>query len=158
MLMICALLHKIQKELINIFKSKYQPKVKGDGPFTYHLGADYNHDLDETMVCQPKKNIEKLKETYIRLFNSEPSNSPETPLEKNDHPELDTADILEGQQVNHYFTMVGQLQWLITLVRFDIQAQVISMSRFRTTKTRTPREITKHLCICHKSQRLFNQV
>ena len=27
--------------------------------------------------------------------------------------------------------MVGQLQWLITLGRFDIQAQVITMSRFR---------------------------
>ena len=26
--------------------------------------------------------------------------------------------------------MVGQLQWLITLGRFDIQAQVITMSRF----------------------------
>ena len=44
---------------------------------------------------------------------------------------MDTSDILEGQQVNHYLTMVGQLQWLITLGRFDIQAQVISMSRFR---------------------------
>ena len=50
---------------------------------------------------------------------------------ENDHPELDTSDILEGQQVNHSLTMVGQLQWLITLGRFDIQAQVISMSRFR---------------------------
>ena len=27
--------------------------------------------------------------------------------------------------------MVGQLQWLITSGRFDIQAQVISISRFR---------------------------
>ena len=27
--------------------------------------------------------------------------------------------------------MVGQLQWLITLGRFDIQAQVLSMSRLR---------------------------
>ena len=27
-------------------------------------------------------------------------------------------------------TMAGQLQWLITLGRFDIQAQVITMSRF----------------------------
>ena len=27
--------------------------------------------------------------------------------------------------------MVGELQWLITLGRFDIQAQVTSMSRFR---------------------------
>ena len=43
---------------------------------------------------------------------------------------MDTSDILEGQQVNHYLTMVGQLQWLTTLGRFDTQAQVITMSRF----------------------------
>ena len=98
---------------------------------TYHLGADYYHDPDGTMVCQPKKYVEKLKETYIRLFNTEPSKGLETPLEKNNHPELDTTDILEGQQANHYLTMVGQLQWLITMGRYDIQAQVVSMSRFR---------------------------
>ena len=83
------------------------------------------------MECQPKKSIEKLKKTFIRLFNTEPSKGLKTPLEKKDHPELDTSDILEGQQVNHYLTMVGHFQWLITLGRFDIQAQVISMSRFR---------------------------
>ena len=38
-----------------------------------------------------------------RLFNPEPSKSLKTPLEKNDHPELDTSDILEGQQVNRLF-------------------------------------------------------
>ena len=53
------------------------------------------------------------------------------PLEKNDHLELHTSDILEGQEVNYYLTIVGQLQWLITLGRFDIQAQVITMSRFQ---------------------------
>ena len=83
------------------------------------------------MVSQPKKYIEKLKETYVRLFDTEPSQGLKTPLERNDHPELDTSEILEGQQVNHYLTMVGQLQWLITLGRFDIQVQVITMSRFR---------------------------
>ena len=119
------------KELINILRSKYQLKVKGDGPLTYHLGADYYQNPDGTKVCQPKKYIEKLKETYIRCFNTEPSKGLRTPLEKNDHPEMDTSEILEGQQVNHYLTMVGQLQWLISLGRFDIQDQVISMSRFR---------------------------
>ena len=95
------------KEIINILKSKYNLKVKGDGPLTYHLGADYFQDPDRTLISQPKKFIEKLKETYVRLFN--------------------TSEILEGHEVNHYLTMVGQLQWLIT---FDIQAQVITMSRF----------------------------
>ena len=96
MLMIYALLHKIP----NILKSKYNLKVKGDGPLTYHLGADYIQDPDGTMVSQPKKHIEKLKETYVRLFNTEPSKGLKTPLEKNDHPELDTSEILEGQEVN----------------------------------------------------------
>ena len=94
-------------------------------------GADYFQDPDGTMVSQPKKYIEKLKETYVRLFHTEPSKGLKTPLEKIDHPELDTSEILEGQEVNHYLTMVGQLEWLITLGRFDIQAQVITMSRFR---------------------------
>ena len=30
-----------------------------------------------------------------------------------------------------YLTMVGQLQWLVTFGRFDIHAQVVTMSRFR---------------------------
>ena len=30
-----------------------------------------------------------------------------------------------------YLTMVGQLQWLVTLGRFDLHAQVTTMSRIR---------------------------
>ena len=30
-----------------------------------------------------------------------------------------------------YLIMVGQLQWLVTLGRFDLHAQVVTMSRFR---------------------------
>ena len=45
------------------------------------------------MVCQPKKYMEKLKETYTRLLNTEPSKGLKTSLEKNDHPELNTTDI-----------------------------------------------------------------
>ena len=54
-----------------------------------------------------------------------------TPVDKNDHPELDTSEILVGDMAAKYLTMVGQLQWLVTLGRFDIHAQVATMSRFR---------------------------
>ena len=74
---------------------------------------------------------QEIKGDIYKTFGTEPSKGLKTPLEKNDHPQLDTSDILEGQQVNHYLTMEGQLQWVITLGRFDIQAQVITMSRFR---------------------------
>ena len=32
-----------------------------------------------------------------------------------------------------YLKMVGQLQWIVTLGRFDIHAQVSTMSKFRGT-------------------------
>ena len=49
-----------------------------------------------------------------------------------------------------YLTMVGQLQWLVTLGRFDLHAQVATISRFRTA----PRQVgngqtQKNLCLCH---------
>ena len=49
------------------------------------------------------------------------------------HPELDTSEILEGDMSAKYLTIVGQLQWLVTLGRFDIHAQVATISRFRAT-------------------------
>ena len=117
--------------IIQIFKSKYHLKVKGVGKLTYHLGADYFEDPDGTFVSQPKKYIDKLADTYKKLFNEDPPNGYKTPLDKNDHPELDTSEILEGDMAAKYLTMVGQLQWLVTLGRFDIHAQVATMSRFR---------------------------
>ena len=44
--------------IIQIFKSKYHLKVKGDGKLTYQLGADYFEDPDGTFVSQPKKSID----------------------------------------------------------------------------------------------------
>ena len=117
--------------IIQIVKSKYHLKVKGDGKLTYHLGADYFDDPDGTFVSQPKKYNDKLADTYKRLFNEDPPKGYKTPLDKNDHPELDTFEILEGDMAAIYLTMVGKLQWLVTLQRFDIHAQVATMSRFR---------------------------
>ena len=79
--------------IIQILKSKYHLKVKEDGKLTYHLGTDYFEDPDGTFASQPKKYIDKLADTYRRLFNDDPSKGYKTPLDKNDHPELDTSEI-----------------------------------------------------------------
>ena len=52
-------------------------------------------------------------------------------LEKNDHPDLDNSELCNEEQITKYMSIIGQLQWAITLGRYDILAQVISMSRFR---------------------------
>ena len=69
------------------------------------------------------KYIDKLAETYTRLLNEDPPKGYKTPLDKNDHPEFDTSEILEGDMTAKYLPMVGQLQWLVTFGRFDLHAE-----------------------------------
>ena len=79
--------------------------------------------------------LANLRNTLI-IFNEDQPKGYKTLLDKNDHLELDTSEILVGDMAAKYLTMVGQLQWLDTLGRFDIHAQVATMSRFRAA----PRE------------------
>ena len=43
--------------IIDIFKTKYHLKVKGDGKLSYHLGADYFEDPDLTFVSQARNTL-----------------------------------------------------------------------------------------------------
>ena len=119
-------------KIIQTLKEDYKLKVKGDGPLSHHLGADYTRDKDKTLVCRPKKYIGRLVDSYHSMFKQDPPKNMRKPLDKNDHPELDDTELLTGESIQHYLTMVGQLQWLVTLGRFDIHAQVTTMSRFRS--------------------------
>ena len=52
--------------------------------------------------------------------------------------------------VAKYLTMVGQLQWLVTLGRFDLLAHVATMSRFRSAPRQGHMDrLKKDLCLCH---------
>ena len=53
------------------------------------------------------------------------------PLEGGDHPELDTSELCDDHQTKQFQTLIGQLQWLISLGGFDIAVHVMSLSRFR---------------------------
>ena len=106
-------------------------KIKGDGPLEYHLGCDYKLDKDGTLVAQPTKYINKILYSYEKMFPNENFINAKSPHEKNDHPELDNSELCNEEQITKYMSMIGQLQWAITLGRYDIIAQVMSMSRFR---------------------------
>ena len=80
----------------------------------YYLCADYFDDPDGTFASQSRKYIDKLGDTYKRLFNDDPPKGYKAPLDKNDHPELDTSEILEGDMAAKYLTMVGNFDgWLL---------------------------------------------
>ena len=65
------------------------------------------------------------------MFPSENFINSRSPLKKNEHPELDNSELCNEEQITQYMSMIGQLQWAITLGRYDILAQVMSISRFR---------------------------
>ena len=65
------------------------------------------------------------------MFPDENFINAKSPLEKNDCPDLDNSDLCTEEQITKYMCMIGQLQWAITLGRYDILAQFMSMSSFR---------------------------
>ena len=70
-----------QSAIIDSFKAKYHLKVKRDGKLSYNLGADYFEDPEGTFVSKPKKYIDKLADTYKRLFNEDQRKGYKTPLD-----------------------------------------------------------------------------
>ena len=114
----------------NELKKKYNLKLKGVGPLEYHLGCTYKKDPDGTLAADPRRYVNKILESYERMFKEKPRKS-RPPLEGGDHPELHTPELCDEHQTNQFQTLVGQLQWLISPGHFDIAVHVMSLSRFR---------------------------
>ena len=114
----------------NELKKKYNLKLKGVGPLEYHLGCTYKKDPDGTLAADPRRYVNKILESYESMFKEKPRKS-RPPLEEGDHPELDTSELCDEHQTKQFQTLIGQLQWLISLGRFDIAVHVMSLSRFR---------------------------
>lgn len=75
--------------------------------------------------------VKRCLENYERLLGLKPPKKVSTPLDPNYHPELDTTDELDaiGRQI--YWSLIGMLQWAVTIGRIDIHHAVICLSRFR---------------------------
>ena len=106
-------------------------KLKGTGEVKYHLGCTFARDSDGTLTMGPQKYCERVKAQYVALFGENPSTKVTSPIEKNDHPELDMTPLLDASGVTKYQSLIGALQWAISLGRFDIGVAVMSLSSFR---------------------------
>jgi hypothetical protein len=117
-------------DIIQTLQEQHKFKLKGVGPLTYHLGCDYFRDTDGTLCYGPRKYINKIMDQYESLFGCKPREYT-SPLEKGDHPEIDCSEELDDDGIKKYQTMIGCLQWAVSLGRFDIQTATMTMSRFR---------------------------
>ena len=134
MWMILPSASKIPQAFSDTLKGVYKVKLKGVGLLCYHLGCGYTRDEDGTLVADPRKYVDKIPESYEKMFGEKPKKA-RPPLEAGDHPETDLSEFCDEDQITQYQTIVGQLIWLTGLGRFDIGVHVITMSRFRQLDT-----------------------
>ena len=135
-----------QKIVDGLTAKPHEFKLKGTGKVTYHLGNDFFRDEDGTLCVGPRKYIERMAAEYERMYGEKPSRKVSSPLEKNDHPELDESPLLDDQGIRQYQSLIGTLQWTITMGRFDIATAVMTMSGFRVAPRVGHLERVKRIC------------
>ena len=126
-LLICS---RQPQPIIELLENKHMFKLKGTGEISFHLGCDYFRDENGNLCYAPLKYIEKSMACYERIFGRKPKQY-KSPLEKNDHPELDDSDLLDLDNTKIYQSLIGALQWTIQIGRFDIATATMTLSRFR---------------------------
>jgi hypothetical protein len=68
---------------------------------------------------------------FEKSFGELPSQTCTSPLEKGDHPELNTTELLDSKGIDLYQYMIGALQWSVNIGRFDVNTAVMTLSGFQ---------------------------
>jgi hypothetical protein len=77
-----------------------------------------------------------MHDNYVLLFGEKAKLNVYSPLEKGDHPELDSTEFLDMDGVQIYQSLIGSMQWAISLGRFDIATAVMTLSSYLPTGQR----------------------
>ena len=121
--------------IITTLREKYMLTLKEAGLITYHLGCAFVRDEAGNLCFSPKGYIVRMIDAYIRMFGCKPKEY-SSPLEKGDHPEINTSAELDIEDLTKYQSLIGQIQWAVSLGRIDVTTAVMTMSGFRAN----PRE------------------
>ena len=134
------------ESFLEVLKSEpYYFKLKGSGALSFHLGCGFHRDVTGVLCMDPLKYIEKMEASYKQLFGCKPDNKHRSPLESGDHPELDTSAFLDEEDSVRYQSLVGSMQWAISIGRWDIQTAVMTMSSFRAQPRKGHMERVKRI-------------
>ena len=58
---------------------------------------------------------------------------------------MDTSEFLDPEKTKLYQSLIGALQWMVTIGRFDIMTAVVTMSSFRAAPRIGHLERIKHI-------------
>ena len=122
--------------LMERLEKKCGYKLKGVGSPEYYLGADIKrvdkdvHD-DGVLTMGSTTYVKRCLDNYEKILGLKPPKKVSTPIDPKYAPELDTTDPLDNQGRAIYWSLIGMLQWAVTIGRIDIHHAVMCMSRFR---------------------------
>jgi hypothetical protein len=116
--------------LFDSLKDKYGYSLAGVGEPSYHFGGDFKRENDGTLACGAQAYIKEMVSNNTQLFDTTPREY-SSPMKEIDHPKLDLTLEFDQDGIRLYQSLIGALQWTVTLGRFDILIGVTTMSSFR---------------------------
>jgi len=119
---------KIMKELQKTYS------MKGVGTPQYYLGGDvielpkdwYNEQVYTAFSA--KTYIQNVVPKLSKMCEKEQFHKYSTPFEESYHPEEDTSDLCDADNISKYKSLLGSANWVVTLGRFDITYAVNTLS------------------------------
>ena len=127
-----AFVFYVTQKFINQLTEKYKYKLKGTCSIFFHIGCNVFRDEDGTLCMTPKQYIEKVIYGYTNIFNTNTPSIIKSPLEKGDHPELGNSDILDMTGIHQYQSLIGSIQWAVSIEMLVVSTTVMSLSGYRS--------------------------
>jgi hypothetical protein len=128
---LCIIMEDPETFLKQLSSAPYNFKLKGSGELSFHLGCVFEWDSEGVLCMNPSWYIDKMEDAYKHHFKESPNQKHRSPLVKGDHPELDTSEFLDQDGIDIYQSLVGAMQWAISIGRWDIRSAVMTLSSFR---------------------------
>ena len=107
------------KSFTDILLNKYKFKLKGTGDISYHLGQTFSRNENGEMEISARRYVDKMMDTYAHLYGEKPRKA-SSPLEQNDHPEMDDSPFLGQDETQQFQSLIGAMQWAVSIGRLDI--------------------------------------
>ena len=124
----------LKDPMVMIAELKKRFTLKGVGKPEYFLGADMTFETEadgsKTFTMGSKTYVKRILKQFELVMGYKPKKV-KTPLDPKDHPELDESELLDEKAKRIYWSLMGMLQWAITIGQMDIHIIVMTMGRFR---------------------------
>ena len=99
-----------QSLLDQLMAPPYNFKLKESGELAFHHGCGFKRDSTGTLRMDPGQYVKRMEEAQVQHFKVKPNQKHRSPLQKGDHPELDTTLFLDDDEKEIYMSLVGSAQ------------------------------------------------